>query len=54
MIAAPMICPACGELVVVWPESDGHTLVIPAHPDRVTPIVDCVAGAMPVTVLLKP
>lgn len=55
MIATPMICPACGELIIVWPQSDGCTLVIPAHPDLVTPFVSCAAGAQPVdSVLLKP
>lgn len=53
MNAAPIICPACGELIIVWPDLDGHTLVIPMHPDRVTPFASCVAGARPVDGVLR-
>jgi hypothetical protein len=50
MIATPMICPECGELVVVWPDTDGRALVIPEHPDAVMPSESCVAGMKPVSV----
>jgi len=49
MEAAPSICPACGELIIVWPDSVGRTLVIPAHPDLVDPDQSCVATAEQVT-----
>lgn len=45
MEATPVICPACGELIIAWPEHDGHSMVLPIHPDRVTPFVDCVLSA---------
>ena len=45
MDAMPMTCPTCGELIIVWPGSDGHTLVIPNHLDRVNPFAECLASA---------
>ncbi len=45
MEPVPIICPACGELIIVRPETDGRVLVVPAHPDRITPFVDCVVNA---------
>lgn len=45
MNAKPTICPACGELIIVWPHTDGRTLVIPEHPDRVMPGDACTAGS---------
>lgn len=45
MNATPIICPACGELLIAWPDTDETTLVVPAHPDRVMPFVDCAASA---------
>lgn len=44
MNATPAICPLCGELVIVWIEN-GCTLVVPVHPDAVTPWTECVASA---------
>lgn len=44
MDATPIICPACGELVIAWPDGDS-LLVIPIHLDRITPAVDCLASA---------
>lgn len=39
MDAMPLICPACGELVIAAPEM--NRLVIPAHPDRIEPFETC-------------
>lgn len=41
-----MICPACGELVVAWPDTWRNTLAVPEHPDRVMPFEECAAGAL--------
>lgn len=43
MEAMPKICPACGELIIVWPQPDGQTMVAPVHPDRVFPFLTCSA-----------
>lgn len=40
-----MICPHCGELVVIWPDWFKNTMVVPAHPDRVMPFEECAASA---------
>jgi hypothetical protein len=42
MDKAPVICPACGELIIVL-RYDEHTLAVPTHPDRVMPSATCVA-----------
>lgn len=52
MEAAPIICPACGELIIVRSTPDGRAMVIPVHPDRVTPTATCVADA-PIAVSRK-
>lgn len=44
MEAMPIICPECGELVIVMP-GGSFTLVVPEHQDRVTPFEECVASA---------
>lgn len=44
MEAAPFICLACGELIIVVPDQH-DTLLVPPHPDRVTPLAPCTAGA---------
>ncbi len=40
-----MICPACGELVIAFPGDTDNTLAVPAHPDRLTPFVECAVRA---------
>lgn len=45
MEARPITCPECGELIIALPGDSTPTLVVPVHPDRVTPFVDCVASA---------
>lgn len=45
MDAMPTLCPTCGELIVVRPCPDSRALIIPRHPDRVTPFVECLASA---------
>jgi hypothetical protein len=45
MNARPEICPLCGELVIAFSFDAGCTLVVPIHPDAVTPWVDCSASA---------
>lgn len=40
MNATPMICPRCGELLIVRPEVTGRTNV-PAHEDLVQPGTVC-------------
>lgn len=42
MDKAPVICPACGELIIVL-LCDNHTVAVPAHPDRVIPSATCAA-----------
>jgi hypothetical protein len=44
MEITPMICWHCGELVLAGLTAE-HTLVVPAHPDRVMPFEECVASA---------
>jgi len=39
-----MICRHCGELVLAGLTAE-HMLVVPVHPDRVMPFVDCAASA---------
>ncbi len=41
-----MICPECGELIIALPGDYAHTLVVPIHPDRISPFADCVASAL--------
>lgn len=45
MERAPIICPACGELVIVW-QCDQRTQVVPMHPDRISPFSDCIAAVL--------
>jgi hypothetical protein len=47
--ATPMICPECGELIIVWPGADGH-MVIPEHTDAVMPTETCIAGLKPASI----
>ncbi len=41
--AEPAICPACGELVVLQADQL-LTLIVPPHPDAVTPWLICAAS----------
>lgn len=44
--AEPAICPACGELIIIWGIGSFSTgLVIPTHTDAVTPWAECAASA---------
>lgn len=45
MEKTPVICPECGEFVLAW-RTGQHTLVVPLHPDRVTPWAECGARAV--------
>ncbi len=43
--AEPAICPACGELIVICRSgSFSIGFDIPAHPDAITPWVECAAS----------
>ncbi len=42
----PAICPACGELIIA-DVGQLDVLMIPPHPDAVTPWTLCLAGARP-------
>jgi hypothetical protein len=45
MEQTPLQCPECGEIVLAW-RTDARTLVVPLHPDRISPFVDCGARAL--------
>lgn len=48
MNQTPIICPHCGELVLAW-VTYPSLLIVPEHPDRITPIEDCLAGSTTLT-----
>lgn len=39
-----MICPRCGELLIVRPDQDSRTLTIPRHEDVIEPGTRCTAS----------
>ena len=41
MKETPMICPNCGELLIVSPFREGRTLMIPWHEDMIEPGAIC-------------
>ncbi len=54
MNATPTLCPGCGELVIAWFSTDGDSLLLPTHPDRVYPAFDCAAGSQSAVSVVPP